>query len=173
MKKLAIVSALALSSLNVNAFDYREELSPAFKPNVEMAKEDAKLRAKNAGEYEGEYLELICEIDGVAGKEVSVPINEWHKVTEREDIKYESEIKYEVEDRFYKSSLTTTGMETMTSSYMYVRVDRYTGEYTRTHWRGSLANRINHLVYSKPLLPAETKERGTCVPGAHAKKQLF
>ena len=62
----------------------------------------------HASEYTGEYLELICTIDGIAGQEVSVPTSnyEYKNVTESVGLTFEWE--YEVTEKAYIRSIDST-----------------------------------------------------------------
>lgn len=131
--------------------------------------------AHASGDYTGEYLELICTIDGIPGKEVSVPTSnyEYKNVTESVGLTFEWE--YEVTDRSYIRSINTRTINDYVREMSRDRmeVDRMTGAYERVRWEGSLVNLLNHQLYGKPLYPAETVEKGTCEPGAHSKTAKF
>jgi len=174
MKKV-ILAVAVVSASGAQASDYRTDLSEGYSPNADTVEADRKLRKEEeAMEYQGEYLELICTIDGVPNKQISVPTSAWKRETKREDINYESTLEYKVEEDTYRQSLnTSTASRGGQMSYYYTSVDRMTGEYRQTRWSGSLSALLNHQLYGRELLPAETERTGICVPGVHKTEQLF
>ena len=174
MKKVILVAAI-VSASSAQAFDYRTDMSEGYSPNVETVEADRKLRdEEKASEYQGEYLELICNIDGVAGKQIKVATSAWKREQKNEETSFSSTIEYKVDEGSYRQNLnTSTTSRGGQMSYYYTTVDRMTGEYRHTRWSGSLAALLNHQLYGRELSPAETVKTGTCVPGAHKTEQMF
>ena len=127
-----------------------------------------------AEDYPGEYLDLICTLDGVPNKEVSVPTSNWVRESKVEDIGFESKIEYKVDEtQYYQSLNTSSNRGGGQMSFYYTTVNRMTGEFNKSHWSGSLSALLNHQLYGAKLVPAKTVVTGTCVPGEHKTEAMF
>ena len=162
MKKLVIAIAV-LSSSTVSAFDYREELSPGYSPNVETVEADRALR--EAKTYPGAEVELICTIEGVPGKQVTIKTTPW-EVDYTEDGYMISE-SVTASDTYYLNTMSVASDKFMIRQM--TKVNRMTGEYTSEYFNGSLALWINSI--GKSGNKTEDVTKGLCVHGKHEKQE--
>lgn len=163
MKKLAIAIALASTATGVNAFDYRDSTSEGYKPNVETVEQDRALR--DAKTYPGAEVELICTIEGVPGKQVTIKTTPWE--TDYTEDGYMIGESVTVSDTYYLNTMSVASDRFMI--YQSTRVDRMTGEYTSEYFNGSLALWINSIGKSGNKTDDVTK--GLCVPGKHEEQE--
>ena len=160
MNKLMIALSVLWFSASASAFDYREDLSPGLKPNYEP---------------EPEMLELICAIDGVPGKQISIDITPANKnsKTDEDGMLMTIEREVVVSEGAYTNSYWTSAIKGEISRVFSrtTTVDRMTGAYEEKRFNGSGYAYINAATNSSH--PQWEKSVGTCKAGKHVTEPMF